>query len=208
MKRTIVYLKYLMPLIAVAAFALYLTSLSVFFVADGEVKRRQSPYSLADSTYKAAVERLDKLSRDDEPDELDRSFARRALAATIAARAGLAASAIISLWAAALAVIGITAPQKSDTALNCKFLLRLTVPNKWCMALIPVLCLPYAALPEIIKHLYIRYYGYNVKVGYHGPSPLLFLLILIAVCVALVFIAAPAERELHINAYSRTGGKG
>ena len=203
MKRTLVYLKYLMPLIAVITFAFYLTAQSVFFVADGEVKRRQSPRTLAASTYKIATERLDRLSRDDDPDILDMSFARRAIVCVVAARAGLGIAFFLSIWASALAVIAVTVPPDSSTALNCKFLLRLTVPNKWLMSLIPALCLPYAALPELIKHLYARYYAYSVTVGYHGLSPLLLLLLLFAVCIALVPAAAPFERSLRMNAFSR-----
>ena len=39
--------------------------------------------------------------------------------------------------------------------------------------------------------------------GYDGLPPVWLLLLLLAVCVGLLFAAAPAERELGMDAYRR-----
>ena len=71
------------------------------------------------------------------------------------------------------------------------------------LALCGVLCLPYSLFPEYISHLYKKYYLYEVTVGYDGLPPVWLLLLLLAVCVGLLFAAAPAERELRMDAYRR-----
>ena len=107
MKKLLVYLKYLMPLITALSFAAYIFAPSVFFVHDGDVKRRQSFVKLADSTYTTSRDRLDKLANEAEPDVNDRSFAREAIAWVVASRIGIAAALIFGTWTAIFASLGI-----------------------------------------------------------------------------------------------------
>ena len=202
-KKLLVYLKYIMPLASVLIFALYLLRPSVFFVHDGDVKRRQSFTTLSSSTWETAGERLDKLSKEEDPSTNDKSFAVNARVYTALSRIGLGAAIFFSGWAAVCAVVGISLPHASHAAMQCKLLLRLVVPNRWFMALCGVLCLPYSLFPEYISHLYKKYYLYEVTVGYDGLPPVWLLLLLLAVCVGLLFAAAPAERELGMDAYRR-----
>ncbi len=202
-KKLLVYLKYIMPLASVLIFALYLLRPSVFFVHDGDVKRRQSFTTLSSSTWETAGERLDKLSKEEDPSTNDKSFAVNARVYTALSRIGLGAAIFFSGWAAVCAVVGISLPHASHAAMQCKLLLRLVVPNRWFMALCGVLCLPYSLFPEYISHLYKKYYLYEVTVGYDGLPPVWLLLLLLAVCVGLLFAAAPAERELRMDAYRR-----
>ncbi len=203
MKKAVIYLKNLMPLIAVVIFAFYLTAQSVFFVADGEVKRRQSPRTVAAATYSTAAERLDKLSGEEEPDPTDLGFARWAIAWVVISRVGLGLALFLGVWSAGFAVAGISAPAGSEAALNSKFLLRIVLPSRWCMALVPLLCAPYAFMAEFIAHLYRKYYLYDVTLGYHGIPSFVMLIIGLALSVALVFIAAPFEKESHMDPYRR-----
>lgn len=203
MKKIPVYLKYVMPLATSLIFALYLFYPSVFFVHDGDVKRRQSFATLAASTWETAGERLDKLSGEKDPDPSDKSFAEVSRIYVAASRICLAAAIFLGAFAAVCAVGGISLPQGSPVALRFKLLLRLVVPNRWCMALCGLLCLPYALLPAFISYLYRLYYLYEVRVGYAGLPPVCLLLLLVAVCVGLLFAAAPFEKELGMDAYRR-----
>ncbi len=207
MKKVLVYLKYLMPFVTVLSFSLYLLYPSVFFVNNGDVKRRQPFTTLASSTWETAGERLDKLSKEENPDPSDKGFAVKARVYVAISRICLAVAIFLSGWAAVCAVGGISLPPASPGALRFKLLLRLLVPNRWFMALCGLLCLPYALLPLYISHLYKLYYLYEVKVGYAGIAPVWLLAALLALCVALLFAAAPAERELGMDAYRRYFGR-
>ena len=120
-----------MPLITALSFAAYIFAPSVFFVHDGDVKRRQSFVKLADSTYTTSRDRLDKLANEAEPDVNDRSFAREAIAWVVASRIGIAAALIFGAWTAIFASLGISVPAGSAASLRPKLLLRLVVPNTW-----------------------------------------------------------------------------
>ena len=174
MKKAVIYLKNLMPLIAVVIFAFYLTAQS-----------------------------LDKLSGEEEPDPTDLGFARWAIAWVVISRVGLGLALFLGVWSAGFAVAGISAPAGSEAALNSKFLLRIVLPSRWCMALVPLLCAPYAFMAEFIAHLYRKYYLYDVTLGYHGIPSFVMLIIELALSVALVFIAAPFEKESHMDPYRR-----
>ena len=54
-----------------------------------------------------------------------------------------------------------------------------------------------------IAHLYRKYYLYDVTLGYHGIPSFVMLIIGLALSVALVFIAAPFEKESHMDPYRR-----
>ena len=187
-----------MPLITALSFAAYIFAPSVFFVHNGDVKRRQSFVKLADSTYTTSRDRLDKLANEAEPDVNDRSFAREAIAWVVASRIGIAAALIFGTWTAIFASLGISVPAGSAASLRPKLLLRLVVPNKWFMALTPLFCLPYACLPAFIARLYKKYYLYEVTVGYEGIAPFWLLMILTAVGFGLLFAAAHAVSTLKV----------
>lgn len=203
MKKSLIYLKYLMPLLAVLAFALYLMARSVFFINDGEVKRRQSFKTLAASTYAAAEDRLDRLEREEEPDEVDLSFAKRARGYVIACRVCLGVAFFFAIYAAGVTIFAISLPPQTEAALNCKFMLRLVLPRPWLVPCIPLLCLPYACLARYICRLYAKFYLYDVSIGYHGLSPATLLAVLTAICFLLYFAAKGCERELKMDPYRR-----
>lgn len=205
-KKLLVYLKYLMPAAAVLCFAAYLFYRSVFFIdAEGDVKQRQALKDLASSTYATSTERLEKLESGAEQDSNpnDESFARSAIVYTVISRVGLWAAIFFSVWAAIFALLAITLPPVSPGAMRYKLLLRLVVPNKWFMALCPLLCLPYACLPDFIVRMYKKYYLFEVTVGYAGPAPKWVLLAFCVVCVAVLYAAENTERELKMDAYRR-----
>lgn len=204
MKKILIYLKYLMPLAAVLTFSLYLMTRSVFFISGDEVKRRQSFKTLAASTYSTAAERLEKLEKEDEPDETDQAFAVRARNYVTACRICLGVAFFFAIYAAAVSVLAISLPPQTDTALNCKFLLRLVLPRPWLVPCIPLLCLPYACLARYVCRLYAKFYLYEVSIGYHGISPALLLALLTAVCFLLYFAAKGFENKMKMNPYRRT----
>ncbi len=204
MKKILIYLKYLMPLLAVLAFSLYLMTRSVFFINGDEVKQRQSFKTLAASTYSAAESRLEKLEKEDEPDETDLAFAKRARAYVTVCRICLGVAFFFAIYAAAVSVLAISLPPRTETALNCKFLLRLVLPKSWLIPCIPLFCLPYACLARYVCKLYDRFYLYDVSIGYHGPSPALLLAMLTAACFLLYFSAKGFENDLKMNPYRRT----